>query len=71
MKLLIRAVSLVAALLGTLWFLQGLGIVRLRPILCIADCETVQGPSTTWAVVGCAVMLAGVFGIVRSMRRAG
>ena len=49
--------------LGALWLLQGLGIVHLRPILCFARCAPIQGPSTTWAIVGSLVFLAGVFTI--------
>jgi hypothetical protein len=59
MKMTIFFTGLIAALLGGLWLLQGLGIVHLRPILCFADCVPVQGPSTTWAVIGAAVLAAG------------
>jgi hypothetical protein len=52
-------IGLVAFLLGGLWLLQGLGIVHLRPILCFADCDPVQGPSATWAVIGGLMLLAG------------
>lgn len=51
--------GLVAALLGGLWLLQGLGIVQMQPILCFANCEPVQGASVTWAVIGAAVLAAG------------
>jgi hypothetical protein len=33
--------------------------VHLRPILCFADCETVQGASPAWTVAGFVVLLAG------------
>lgn len=46
-----------SALLGGLRLLQGLGIVHIRPILCFADCATIQGPSPTWVMIG-AVTLA-------------
>lgn len=49
----------VAALLGGLWLLQGLGLVNIRPILCFANCVPVQGPSTAWAVIGTVVLTAG------------
>jgi hypothetical protein len=52
-------VGLMAALLGELWFFQGIGIVHLRPILCFADCVPVQAPSATWAVIGVLVLTAG------------
>ena len=62
-------VSVIAVLLGGLWSIQGLGLVEIRPILCFADCEPVQGPSLTWIVVGFLVMAAGVFGIQRFVKR--
>jgi hypothetical protein len=58
-----------AALLGGLWLLQGLGVVRLRPILCFAACEPVQGPSTAWAVIGGLVLAAGVAALALAVRR--
>lgn len=68
-----RRVSLVAGvlgvLLGGLWLLQGLGIVHLRPILCFATCEPVQGPSTAWAIVGAVVLTAGILAIRSSRAR--
>jgi hypothetical protein len=51
--------GLIAALLGGLWLLQGLGIVHIRPILCFADCAPLQGPSATWAAIGALVLSAG------------
>lgn len=54
---LMLVVGIVAILLGALWLLQGLGIVAIRPILCVANCTPVQGPSATWTSVG-GVMLA-------------
>lgn len=51
--------GLAGALVGGLWLLQGLGIVHLRPILCFADCEPLQGPSATWVVIGALVFAAG------------
>ena len=45
MKILIRSVSVLGVLLGGLWLVQGLGLVQIRPILCFADCEPVQGSS--------------------------
>ena len=56
--------SVIALLLGGLWLLQGLGIVHLRPILCFADCATVQGPSVTWAVIGAVTLALGAYGVV-------
>jgi hypothetical protein len=54
-------------LLGGLWLLQGLGLVHVRPILCLANCAPVQGPSSTWTIIGAVVLAAGIFAI-RSSR---
>jgi proline iminopeptidase len=55
--------GVISVLLGGLWLLQGLGVVHVRPSLCFADCEVVQGPSPTWAIVGFLLSTAGVFAI--------
>lgn len=68
MKTIAFIVGLIAALLGGLWLLQGLGIVHLRPILCFADCAPVQGPSTTWAVIGAVVLAVGGAAMVWSLK---
>jgi hypothetical protein len=67
-KAVVLVLSVVGVLLGGLWLLQGLGVVQMDPILCFADCEPVQGPSTTWAVAGILAVTAGMFGILRSRR---
>ncbi|HEY2358459.1 MAG TPA: hypothetical protein VGH86_13490 [Phenylobacterium sp.] len=69
MRRLIAVVGALAIMLGGLWLLQGLGAVRLRPILCFADCEPVQGPSTTWALIGAVVVLAGIWAMFRALKR--
>jgi len=68
MKIILLTISIVGVLLGGLWLLQGLGWVTVRPILCFADCEPVQGPSVTWAVIGFLVMAAGILGIFRALK---
>ena len=62
-------IGLIAVLLGGLWLLQGLGIVHLRPVLCFADCDPIQGPSATWAVIGVAVLAAGGVAVFWSVQR--
>ena len=47
MKIVGMLFGLVAVCLGGLWLLQGTGVVHLRPLLCFADCEPVQGPSAS------------------------
>ena len=69
MRIMTLILGVIAVLLGGLWLLQGLGIVHLRPILCFADCVPVQGPSTTWAVIGAVTMAVGAFGVVWSCRQ--
>lgn len=68
MKTVVLVASVIGVLLGGLWLLQGLGLVQVRPILCFAECEAVQGPSSTWAVIGLLVVMAGLFGIRHSLR---
>jgi hypothetical protein len=62
-------VGLIAALLGGLWLLQGLGMVHVRPILCFADCDPVQGPSATWAVIGAFMLALGACAVFWSLKR--
>ncbi len=61
--------GVMSLLLGGLWLLQGLGVVHVRPILCFAECAPVQGPSTSWAVIGFVLVTAGVLAIFFSLRR--
>lgn len=63
--------GVLGVLLGGLWLLQGLGFVHLRPILCFANCAPVQGPSTTWTIVGAVVLTAGIAGIRHARARRG
>lgn len=70
MRTLVLVISVLFVLVGGLWLLQGLGAVQVAPILCVADCEPLQGPSLPWTVLGAAVAVAGVSGIVRSVKPA-
>jgi uncharacterized membrane protein (Fun14 family) len=69
MKMLARIVGVICLMLGSLWLLQGLGVVHVRPILCFADCAPVQGPSLMWAIIGLLLVSAGAFAIFRSLKR--
>jgi len=71
MRIVVLVVSLLAVLLGGLWLIQGLGLVQIRPILCVADCEPVEGPSLAWAMLGALLLGAGVLGIRRWRSRRG
>jgi len=62
-------VGIIVTLLGLLWFLQGTGIIHLRPILCVANCEPITEPSLIWAVIGAVAFVAGVFLIRVGVRR--
>ena len=61
-------IGLAAVLLGGLWLLQGLGLVRVRPILCFADCDPIQGASTVWAAAGAVLTAAGGVALFWSFR---
>lgn len=51
-------------LLGGLWLLQGLGVVRIEPIACVGACQAITGPNTTWQLLGAAAVVSGVAMIV-------
>lgn len=68
MKIVGRVFGIIFALLGGLWLLQGLGIVRLRPILCFADCVAIQGPSPVWAVIGAVALTVGGLAFLWSLK---
>lgn len=63
MKALVLVVSVVAVLLGGLWLLQGLGLLTIQPILCVANCEPLEGPSTWWALSGVVAVALGLAGL--------
>lgn len=69
MKYLFIAFGLVLVLLGGLWFLQGTGLVTMAPILCVGDCEPLEGPSLPWALAGLVALLAGAALLWRSRSR--
>jgi hypothetical protein len=54
-------VGIGAVLLGLLWILQGADVVRIRPVLCVADCEPVTGGSPLWLTIGAVTCLVGLF----------
>ena len=59
----------IAVLLGGLWLLQGSGLVSIAPILCVADCAPLEGPSAPWALAGLALLAAGLAGLWLLFRR--
>ena len=58
-KIILIIVAVIAIPLGGLWLLQGLGIVTIAPILCVADCAPLDGPSATWAMIGLVTFVGG------------
>ena len=58
-----------AAALGGLWLLQGIGVVHLNPVLCVAGCQPVRGPSLGWALAGLAMLLIGAAAVFRALGR--
>lgn len=69
--LLQLALALALIGLGTLWFLQGTGLLVIAPILCVGECEPLQGPSLTWSLIGLATLSAGGLMLARRFRRRG
>jgi hypothetical protein len=67
MRWIALVLGIVAVLLGGLWLLQGLGLLHLQPILCLAECETVAGPSAPWAILGLVFLAGGAFAITRAL----
>lgn len=55
-------------LLGLLWMLQGADLVRIRPIVCVADCRPVTGGSPGWFLAGVVSLLGGVM-VLTARRR--
>jgi hypothetical protein len=69
MKWIILIFGLAAALLGGLWLLQGLGVVTIEPVACVGACTPLEGPSLQWAIIGAAVLGAGLLAIFYSLKR--
>jgi hypothetical protein len=69
MRRLLGVAGVLAVLLGGLWLLQGLGIVHMKPIACVADCRPLEGPSVSWAIVGAVVLAAGLMAAIRGFGR--
>ena len=61
--------GVVVALLGTLWVVQGLGIVRIGPVLCVAECEPITGRSVQWTVIGAIAVVVGLVSARAGLRR--
>jgi hypothetical protein len=55
--------------LGVLWALQGAGLITVKPVACVANCEPLEGFSATWLAVGIAAILLGIPVSWHSIRR--
>ena len=69
MKWIGAVFGVVLILLGGLWFVQGTGLVTVSPILCVAECQPLEGPSLPWALAGLAALLLGAALLRFSLRR--
>ena len=56
-------------LLGLLWLLQGADLVHIRPILCVANCTSLEGGSVGWMTAGALVLVVGLLVIASGIRR--
>lgn len=54
------ATGIALILLGLLWILQGADLVRIRPILCVANCQPVTGGSAGWLAAGAVTVVVGL-----------
>jgi hypothetical protein len=59
----------IVALLGMLWVIQGLGIIQIGPILCVANCEPITGRSVQWTVIGVIALFVGSVIVWAGLRR--
>jgi hypothetical protein len=55
--------------LGLHWFLQGADLVHIRPILCVANCQPLQGGSIGWMTVGALFLILGLAAVAVGFRR--
>ena len=55
--------------LGLLWLLQGADLVHVRPILCVANCQPLEGGSIGWMVAGAVCLVFGLTAIAVVLRR--
>jgi hypothetical protein len=69
MRIIILILGALGALLGGLWLVQGLGLVHIEPIACVAECEALEGPSPMWATIGGVLLLVSLFAIFYGLKR--
>ena len=69
MKALKIVLGIVFFALGVLWALQGADLIRMKPILCVANCEPMVGGSVTWLIVGVVAIAVGLGVLITSIRQ--
>ncbi len=67
--IVLTVLGVIVALLGTVWVAQGLGIVQIDPILCVADCEPIAGRSVQWTGIGAIALSVGIVAVWAGLRR--
>jgi hypothetical protein len=65
----ITIIGLILAFFGLLWFLQGIAILNLCPVLCFADCECITGGSLLWGIAGAITLIIGIAIVYLSLKR--
>lgn len=55
----------ILSLLGLLWILQGVDVVRIQPVLCAADCQPITGGSIGWLTAGVVTVVLGLIVLLR------
>jgi len=68
-RIALLSLGAVFLLLGLLWFLQGVGIVHMQPVLCFTNCEPIARPQPLWTMIGLITVGVG-FLMVRRARSA-
>ena len=58
-SVVVGVLGLGLTVLGGLWFLQGAGVVHMRPVLCVANCKPVT-KSVGWMIAGSIAIVAGI-----------
>ena len=60
--------GIVLTALGLLWSLQGADLIRMKPILCVANCEPLVGGSIAWLITGIVATAVGL-GLLVTLKR--
>ena len=53
---------------GVFWFLQGVGVLNVCPILCFSNCDCIEGGSQFWSILGGVVIVIGILIAIITMR---